>query len=163
MDKELILSIVEDSVVSLKFILLECAMSFGKTKDTLKVIIHHPQKSITSEDCSLVASIISRRLDIDDPFDKAYDLMVESPGVEREIKSPKEYPHFLGKDFKIFTEDHGSTLTKEGFFIGALEKITEEGITLKVETDLLNIPYEQIKKAKLYCDFNQILKKNKEK
>lgn len=152
-------TLVEETVTSLKYILLECHIGRSKQKNLLKVIILHPEKEISSDDCTTVADILSRRLDIDDPFDKAYDLIVESPGLEREIKSPKEYQYFVGKEFKIFPNQ--DIVTKEGFFIATLINVDLCNLKFKNEFQEFNISTDQIIKAKLYCDFSKILKENK--
>lgn len=161
MVKESIYQLIKDTVHSLNFILIECSVNYGKTKDSLKVIIYHKEKHITSDDCTLVADIISRQLDIDDPFERAYDLIVESPGLEREIKSQQEYPYFINREFKVFLDENSSIIAKEGFVIGQLIEVTDDSILIKTINEQLEIPFTELKKAKLYCDYTQLLKKNK--
>ena len=163
MNKEDIYQVVEESVTTLNFIPLETIINYGQTKDVLKIVIHHTERKITSEDCALVADIISRRLDINDPFERPYDLIIESPGVERELKSSKEYPFFIGKSFKIFIIENENIVTKEGFLIGTLTSVEEKSITLQIENEVnsIIIPLDTIKKSKLYCDYTKLLKKNK--
>ena len=163
MNKEDIYQVVEESVTTLNFIPLETIINYGQTKDVLKIVIHHTERKITSEDCALVADIISRRLDINDPFERPYDLIIESPGVERELKSSKEYPFFIGKSFKIFIIENEHIITKEGFLIGTLISVDDKSITLQIENEknTIVIPLDAIKKSKLYCDYTKLLKKNK--
>ncbi len=171
MTKELIDNIVESSVESLDYVLLEHSLNHGKTKDVLKIVIYHPDKKITSDDCTTVANIISARMDINDPFERAYDLIVESPGLEREIKSPKEYPYFIGKEFKVFLneaeseatkEGVESILTKEGFLIAILQNIEDNVLLFKLlNGSLIDVPLDNIKKAKLYCDYEKLFKEKK--
>lgn len=161
MSKDSIYQLVEDTVHSLNFILIESMVNYGKLKDTLKVIIYHPEKKITSDDCTSVADIISRQLDIDDPFDRPYDLIVESPGLEREIKSLNEYRYFINREFKLFLNEDSTIVTKEGFVIGKVISVTEEGVTAIISKTENFIPFNDIKKAKLYCDYTSLLKKNK--
>ncbi|MGL4388272.1 MAG: ribosome maturation factor RimP [Brevinema sp.] len=154
-----IINLIDESVTSLKFVPLECRITRSKTKNILKVVILNPEKEITSDDCTFVADILSRRLDIDDPFDKAYDLIVESPGLDRDIKSTIEYQYFIGKEFVVFpTSD---IVTKEGFFIGQLIKVTEDYLIFKYNADELMLSFNQINKSKLHCDFAKILKEKK--
>ena len=163
MNKEDIYQVVEESVTTLNFVPLEIVINYGQTKDVLKIVIHHTERKITSEDCALVADIISRRLDINDPFERPYDLIVESPGVDRELKSLKEYPFFIGELFKVFIIENENFVTKEGFLIGTLTSIDEKSITLQIENEDNGtiIPLDTIKKSKLYCDYTKLLKKNK--
>ncbi|MGL4562760.1 MAG: ribosome maturation factor RimP [Brevinema sp.] len=151
-----IITLINESVTSLKFVPLECRISRSKAKNLLKVVILNPHQDITSDDCTFVADLLSRRLDIADPFDKAYDLVVESPGLEREIKSCSEYQYFIGKEFCVFpTPD---ILTKEGLFIARLISVSGETIIFKNEQEEFTLNISQIIKARLYCDFKKILK-----
>ncbi len=161
MSKDSVYDLVKDSVNTLDFILVDCTVNYGKTKDNLRIIIHHKDKNVTSDDCSLVADIVSRRLDIDDPFDRPYDLIVESPGLEREIKSNQEYLYFLNREFKVFLNENADIVSKEGFIICTVTDTSEDNITVKTLKDKFTIPFDQIKKAKLYCDYDKLLKKNK--
>ncbi len=161
MQKDSIHQIVKDVVVSLNFILIECSINYGKTKDSLKIIIHHNDKKITSDDCTLVADIISRQLDIDDPFERPYDLIVESPGLEREIKSTQEYSYFINREFKIFLTEDSDIIAKEGFIVGTVVKADEESVMVIINSKQITIPFSQIKKSKLFCDYDKLLKKNK--
>ncbi|MGL5956403.1 MAG: ribosome maturation factor RimP [Brevinema sp.] len=162
MNKESVYQLIENSVQSLNFILIECTINYGKNKDSLKVIIYHQNKSITSDDCSLVADIISRQLDIEDPFPRPYDLIVESPGLEREIKSIEEYHYFLNRDFKIFLQPDADLLAKDSFITVTLKAVNDDSTLLLIfNKQQIIIPLTQIKKAKLHCDYDKLLKKSK--
>ncbi|MGL4394015.1 MAG: ribosome maturation factor RimP [Brevinema sp.] len=154
-----IINLVNESVASLKFVSLEVQIGRSKNKNTLKVVLLNPEKEITSDDCTFVADILSRRLDVEDPFDKAYDLVVESPGIDRAIKSTSEYQYFIGKEFVVFPTPE--IVTKEGFFIGELLKVDGDQLTFKHENKEIVITFDQINKSKLHCDFAKILKEKK--
>ncbi len=89
MHKDSIFALVEDTVSALGYILIECAVHYGKTKDSLRIVIYSKDRQITSDDCTGVADIVSRQLDIDDPFDRPYDLIVESPGTRKRTQISK--------------------------------------------------------------------------
>ncbi len=161
MHKDSIFALVEDTVSALGFILIECAVHYGKTKDSLRIVIYSKDRKITSDDCTGVADIVSRQLDIDDPFDRPYDLIVESPGLERELKSQKEYEYFTGRELKIFLNEDSEIVPKEGFIVSVLKNADDDGIEVQLDKDMVRLPYHHIKKAKLYCDYEKLLKKNK--
>ncbi|MGL5720817.1 MAG: ribosome maturation factor RimP [Brevinema sp.] len=160
-DQELY-QIVRSTIQDLGYICLEVILLRSKSKHTLKVVLYHAEHPVGSEDCTEVAEILSRRLDIDDPIEKRYDLVVESPGLEREIKSDDEYPYFIGKDFKVFPKIELSQSQKEGFFVASLISYTDKVCSFKVDTEQFSLPVEDIKKARLYYDFQRALKKHKE-
>ncbi|MGL4676779.1 MAG: ribosome maturation factor RimP [Brevinema sp.] len=162
MNKESICQLIKNSIQSLDFILVECIINYGKSKDSLKIIIYHQTKKITSDDCSVVADIISRQLDIEDPFPRPYDLIVESPGLEREIKSIEEYHYFLNREFKIFLQTNADIISKESFIIVTLKAMNnDDTLSVIFDKQQVIIPLIQIKKAKLHCDYDKLLKKSK--
>lgn len=154
----LVRSIVED----MGYIPLEIMFLRSKSKYTLKVVIHHQDKSVGSEECTEIADVLSRRLDIEDPIEKRYDLVVESPGLEREIKKNTEYPYFVGKEFKIFLSDDNVYPTKEGFFIGSLLQCENESCVFSIDGKNIVVPFVQIRKARLYYDFQHAFKQNRQ-
>ncbi|MGL4367873.1 MAG: ribosome maturation factor RimP [Brevinemataceae bacterium] len=157
-----IIESVKDWIATLKYTVLECSLTKSNNKHILKIVIFNPEKPINSEDCASAAEIISRRLDIEDFFAEPYDLIVESPGVEREIKSPAEYQYFIGKEFKIFPDEHVSTiLTKDNFFIAELISIDGEQLIFQNNKEKFKITINEIKKAKLHCDYSKIFNSNK--
>lgn len=157
------MALVSESVTTLNYILLECSINSIRKKPTIKVVIFNPQKDIGSRDCAEVANIISSRLDILDPFEEHYDLVVESPGLEREIKNPQEYSYFLEKEFKIFPKIEENFYLQDGFFIGQLKEINDKELCFLSNKKMITIPLDSIQKAKLHCNFSKILKENKKK
>ncbi|MGL5254430.1 MAG: ribosome maturation factor RimP [Brevinema sp.] len=160
-DQELY-EIVRSTIQDLGYVCLDVMLLRAKSKHTLKVVLYHTAHPVGSEDCTEVAEILSRRLDIDDPIEKRYDLVVESPGLEREIKNDSEYPYFIGKEFKVFPKNELSYSQKEGFFIAQLLEYGEGTCSFKINEERFSLPVSDIKKARLYYDFQRALKKRRE-
>jgi len=68
-------------------------------KWTLKIFIYNPEKPITHENCENVTRKLSEHLD--EIITVPYYLEVSSPGIDRKLKSEREYHIFKGKRAKI--------------------------------------------------------------
>lgn len=154
---------IKNIIIELDYIPLEVHLTCIKNKTILKIVIHHLTHSVSLDDCTEIAEILSRQLDIENPFDRAYDLVVESPGLQREIKSPDEYQYFIGREFCIFPKTTNKFPTKDGFFIAFLENICDNILTVKNNEHKFNISCDEIQKAHLFFDFSKALKNNKKK
>ncbi|SFB77246.1 ribosome maturation factor RimP [Brevinema andersonii] len=154
---------IKNIIIELDYIPLEINLTHIKNKTILKIVIHHLKHPVSLDDCTEIANIVSRQLDIENPFDKAYDLVVESPGLQREIKSLEEYQYFIGRELCIFPKTTDKFPTKDRFFIAFLENICDNTLTVKNNQHIFNISCDEIQKAHLFFDFSKALKNNKKK
>ena len=56
---------------------------------------------ITIDDCQLVSEILSDKLDEIDPIDHSYILEVSSPGIDRPLKTERDYKRNLNKELEV--------------------------------------------------------------
>lgn len=119
---------------------------------------------VTVEDCMKANRTISTHLDVEDPIHKAYMLEVSSAGVDRPLIEVKDYIRFVGYKINIQT-----LIPFEGSkkFKGMLDRANETHVSIKSEVPLLEnvieIPYEEISKAKLDLDYMIELKMRERK
>lgn len=104
------------------------------------------EEGIDLDDCELISRAVSDLLDKNDPISQSYHLEVSSPGVERPLKTTKDFQRFLGSpvQIKTFVPIEGKKKLK-----GILEDGNEEEITLSIGQEKINIPREKISKANL--------------
>ena len=124
-----------------------------KSKKTLRIFIDHPQRSISIKDCEEVSRHIGPLIDEQELLKGSYYLEVSSPGVERELRSERDFKRFVGETVKIITKE---PVEKRTVFIGKLTDFDLEENELEVlERDsnrLFKINYTNVKKAKLYLE-----------
>ena len=60
-----------------------------------------PEDRVDLEDCENLSRELSAVLDVDDPITQAYSLEVSSPGIDRPLRTPTHFAHFVGSDAKI--------------------------------------------------------------
>ncbi|OHD54524.1 MAG: hypothetical protein A2Y33_04995 [Spirochaetes bacterium GWF1_51_8] len=157
MFREKLISLVRDTVETLGFILIECLWIYGKSRSTLRTVIHHMERNISTQDCEKVSRVLSQRLDLEELIDGAYQMVVESPGVEREIGRHKEYKYFLGRPIRVVVKKPADYGMKDNVIIGQLETADETGIVLKTGENTLTIPFTDISKANLYFELKKYL------
>lgn len=103
---------------------------FQGGRRTLEVTIHRPGARVSLDDCELVSRTLEKLLDEADPpvVDGAYLLEVQSPGLERELKTPREFAAFIGEDVEVKTKQQHDLLGWS--FVGRLSGRDESTITI---------------------------------
>lgn len=111
-------------------------------------------KGITHDDCKKVTDLISPILDVEELIKEQYTLEVSSPGINRTITNIEHFAQYKGKQVIIKTD-------KE--YQGIIFDLDNDKIVLDIpaeETKVI-INYENIKKANLFYDFNNITNSSK--
>lgn len=102
------------------------------------------QEGITIDDCQMVSEEISRQLDIKDPIPCSYILEVSSPGIERPLKSDKDFTKAVGSKVEIKTYQ---PFGNKKIFSGILKDFSDGIVTLEGE-EVVKIPKDSISFAK---------------
>lgn len=115
----------------------------------LRVFLDKPD-GIDVEDCRSVSLSLSDRLDAADPIPGTYSLEVSSPGLERPLKTEKDYTRFSGRlvNIKTYGPLQGKK-TIEGTLLG----LDNGNVQVEVDSEVLSVPLEQIAKARLGIEF----------
>ncbi len=116
----------------------------------LRIFIYSTERDVNLEDCENVSRSLSDFLEELIPF--KYYLEVSSPGVERKIKSTKEYLIFKGKDVSLKLKEPVDDSGEKQFVAKIVDFDENEGLTVfayKDKKDIL-IKKDNILSAKLY-------------
>ncbi|MTV50462.1 ribosome maturation factor RimP [Heliobacillus mobilis] len=105
---------------------------------------------VEMEDCQEVSRRLDDILDREDPITHAYSLEVSSPGIDRPLKTERDFERFRGEKIRIttFAPVAGS---KE--HIGELIQKTSEGITIAGDNEEKTIPLDQVSSVRLHFSF----------
>ena len=122
-------------------------VEYVKEKDWYLRIYIDKEGGIDHTDCQKVSELIEKELDEKDLIKNPYILEVSSPGLDRELKKPKDFLREIGKkiDVKLFASING---TKE--ITGVLTSY--DGNALNID-DKNIIPMEKIASARLHIDW----------
>lgn len=115
----------------------------------LRIYIDSPD-GITLQDCEQVSRSISDLLDEADPIKDAYYLEVSSPGINRNLYTPKHYQDNISKKVKVKTI---SPVMSKKTHEGILKTFNDNEITLEINDEEIIIPIDKIKSVNLEVDF----------
>lgn len=107
------------------------------------------EKGVTLDECVLVSREVGNLLEIEDVIDRAYNLEVSSPGLDRPLKGLQDFQRFRGRKAKVVTRE---SIDRQQVFIGPIEAVDNDVIILKTEHGTVRIPYSQVSKARLEID-----------
>lgn len=112
----------------------------------LRLYIDRPEGGVALDDCALVSRQISHLLDVEDFIPAKYSLEVSSPGLTRQLKSPREYDIFAGRPARMVIRDpDGRTETVKG----VLKGLAGEEVIIETKGRVRSVPLSQVAKAKL--------------
>ncbi|MFK8022522.1 MAG: ribosome maturation factor RimP [Ilumatobacter sp.] len=88
---------------------------------------------ISLDDLSLATRLISRELDHEDPIASAYTLEVTSPGLERQLRTPKHFQREIGKDITVRLAGHAVVDGEQRRLDGRLVSADDTSATVLVD------------------------------
>lgn len=142
-------NLVESVLAELGLELVELQYRREPVGFVLRIIIHKPE-GVGLTDCEAVSRQVAHLLEVEDLIDHAYHLEVSSPGLDRPLKTEKDFLRCRGQKVKVITLVPIGT---QNTLIGLIADAREGKLLLQIETEVLAIPYEQISKAKLVIEF----------
>ena len=131
-------------------------VAYEKKSDGMNLTIYIDKRGgVTIDDCEKLHNAIDEPLDELDPTNgQSYTLNVSSPGLDRELKTDRDFERNIGEVLEI------NLFKKIGLskkFVGELKKVDSENIiivTLKGKE--MQINRDLISKATKYIDFKEI-------
>ena len=135
---EIIKNIVEDNGCEL----YDIEISEEGGNKFFRVYITKPG-GVNLDDCEAINNLLSPIFDIEEPFKDKYFLEVSSPGIERKLTKKEHFQKSIGERVKLTTNE-GEKIK------GVLKSFDGEN----VEIGDKKVPFEKIKKAKTYIDWN---------
>lgn len=108
--------------------------------NTLRLTIDKPS-GVSLDDCVVVNRRVGFLLDVQDPIEGSYRLEVSSPGLNRKLKSIKEFEHFSGRKARV--------QTKEGMYRGIIKGLMGDVVILDVDGVEIQLAQKDIIKANL--------------
>jgi ribosome maturation factor RimP len=106
---------------------------------------------VTLDDCANFSRIVSAALDVEEPLDGAYELVVSSPGLDRPLRLPAHFQKYAGKRVRVKTyapvPDAGARKTFVGELLGFDEE--KQNVLVDVDGQKFAVPIKAISKANL--------------
>lgn len=135
-------------VEALGYELWELEYSPGRGNGLLRLYID-AAAGITLDDCERVSRAVSELLDAEDPIPGHYTLEVSSPGLERPLRTARQFAQFVGETVHVETTQ---ALDGRRRFKGALAAVGAETVEVEVDGRRWSLPLNGIRKAHLAPD-----------
>ncbi len=145
--KELLLPILEEG----GFELVDVEFVREPIGWVLRIYADRPGGGITISDCQWISERIGTVLDVEDIIPHSYNLEVSSPGLDRPLKSRKDFDRHVGVVVKIKTL---TPMDNQRNFKGEVISTSDRGVTVHdvSRNAEVEIPYENIKSARVDID-----------
>jgi len=118
----------------------------------LRLVIDRPGGGVTLDDCERASNTASAVLDAYDPIDHAYRLEVSSPGAERPIRRPEEWPAAVGRRVNVRLRDGDSELVLEGRLVGVAGDQAEIEVRDRRSSKLVGFTLDAVIAARIVVD-----------
>ena len=137
-------SIVEELIAGSPLELV--AVDYVRERDWYLRVFIDKEGGIEIDDCQELSGRLAEILDARDLIRTSYILEVSSPGLDRELKKPKDFQREQGKlvDVSLF-----APLDGEKVITGQLKSYDGENVTV----DERVIPMDKVAKVNLHIDF----------
>ena len=112
----------------------------------LRVFIDSPE-GISLDQCSDVSRELGQYLDVEEVIDRAYNLEVSSPGLERPLRSIAEFSKYIGKKARVKVHN---AIDGVKTFEGVIGDVGEEFINMTLaDGSSVQFTYDMFSKARL--------------
>lgn len=145
-----VMPIAEDLASSTGLVVVDVSYRQARGSWVLEVCLYRPE-GISTDDCARFSHSLGDRLDVESFMPSSYHLEVASPGLDRTLRSEREYGVFSGRQVVIRTYD---PVEGRKNFKGILRGLDEDQVILEEENGLvLRLPIEKIARTKLHVEF----------
>lgn len=92
--------LIEPAIENAGYRLVRVKLS-SQNGTTLQIMAERPDGTMTVEDCEAVSRAVSPVLDVEDPIERAYNLEISSPGIDRPLVRISDFERWAGHEAKI--------------------------------------------------------------
>lgn len=118
----------------------------GSSGKPLIRIFIDKENGVTLDECGNFSRALSALFDVEDPISTAYILEVSSPGLDRRLKTLRDFQRSIGKLVRIITS---VKIEEQNIFVARITEVDVENIILTLEDKVIKIPFDKISKARL--------------
>jgi ribosome maturation factor RimP len=148
--EDVLFAMLEPAIAESGLELVETEYSKEHGGWVVRLVIDKPG-GITLDDCTLVSHLASEILDRNDPIPHAYRLEVTSPGIDRPLKTRKDFIRFQGEWIEVHLY---AALAGQKILVGILTSSSDSEICLRPEKgEEICVEREKIAKVNLHIRF----------
>jgi ribosome maturation factor RimP len=132
---------VEPIVSGMGFSLVELRHNRSKNQNHITLVVYRPE-GVGVDDCAAISKNLYPRLELIQGLENLR-FQVSSPGLDRVLKSEREYSIFAGRTIRVML--HG----QKEWICGKIEGVQEGVLSLDEDGTMRKIKTADIRKAKL--------------
>ncbi len=132
-----------------------------------QIDIHEvPAERVSLSECENMSRELSAVLDVEDPIKQAYSLELSSPGIDRPLRTPGHFAHYLGAEAKItlgvpiqVKSPNGDDVERKNFK-GRLLGVSPDQDKVMIDCDgtQFELVIDDIDSAKLVPDWDAVMR-----
>jgi ribosome maturation factor RimP len=144
-------TLAEPVVESLGFRLVRAKVS-GLNGCTVQIMVEREDGTMTVEGCEAVSRALSPVFDLEDPVERAYNLEVSSPGIDRPLVRTQDFQRWSGYEAKI---EMAAPVAGRKRFRGVLRGIEGDAVNVEIldvkegDERLVRLPLSDLAEARL--------------
>ncbi len=143
--KEQILKLIDPILISMKYELW--GLNIGQHNNSLKLTLYIDSKiGININDCEKVSKQVTNTLDIENICNGDYILEVSSPGLDRLLMTKEHFAKCINKKVKLKLK---WSVQNRKNIVGIIKDVNNNFIVINDKTDIYEIDYDSIDKARL--------------
>ena len=116
--------------------------------------VSDPDPKVSHSDCERVSQQLSVILDVEELIEgPGYTLEISSPGLDRALKTPRDFERFAGRLAKISTTE---PIGEAKYFEGRLAGFADGKVRMELkgrEAKTVEVPLDMVRKANLVVEF----------
>lgn len=151
-----VFELIEPSVEDLGFELVAVEMTTVEGRRTLRVSVERAE-NMGANSLASVSHAVSAVLDVEDPFEGAYDLELSSPGIERPLQRAGDFARFAGYRVRVRLEAGQSRRRYSGVLLG----FKQGQVLLDVDGEDVSLDFSLVEQARLDLTLDEYLQLGK--
>lgn len=140
-----ILLIAKPIIQDMGFEVIRIRLIDGKSK-LIQIMIDSPKMNITVDDCANISNELSAAIDVEDPYEDAFNLEVSSPGIDRPLTRLCDFDQWSGYEAKLETT---TAIEGQKRFKGILSGTDGDEILIKLDIGTIGLKFDWLSDAKL--------------
>ncbi len=148
--EERALEMADDLASSRGLVVVDVSYRQARGSWVLEICLHRPE-GISTDDCADFSRALGDLLDVEGFMPSTYHLDVASPGLDRTLKSDREFTIFAGRKIEVRTY---APVKGRKEFLGILRGIEGSDLVLENEdSTMLRLPRDKVARARLHVEF----------
>ncbi len=140
-----ILLIAKPIIQDMGFEVIRIRLIDGKSK-LIQIMIDSPKMNITVDDCANISNELSAAIDVEDPYEDAFNLEISSPGIDRPLTRLCDFDQWSGYEAKLETT---TAIEGQKRFKGILSGTDGDEILIKLDIGTIGLKFDWLSDAKL--------------